>query len=161
MVIFLVIVGVIVLDVLTVAVLMRLLKHPADKWHVDPLTAPKPSTPNSYRAAPSGTDVDADIVSPDFDVSTELLAEVFDRVARADRNVELVGGSTADGHATYVQRSTVFAFPDYISVKILDAGGGRSSLAVFSRSRIGKSDLGVNEKRVDRWLDELAEQLAG
>ena len=54
--------------------------------------------------------------------------------------------------ATYVQRSAWMRFPDYISVRALPAGDKRATLAVFSRSRYGASDLGVNAKRVSAWL---------
>ena len=56
---------------------------------------------------------------------------------------------------TYVQTSALFAFPDYISVKFIEIDANTSTLAVFSRSRLGKNDLGVNKKRVTAWLDQL------
>jgi len=56
--------------------------------------------------------------------------------------------------ATYVQRSAVFGFPDYISIHATPDGDG-STLSVYSRSRFGHSDLGVNKSRIERWLTEL------
>jgi uncharacterized protein (DUF1499 family) len=157
--IVLVIIGIVALDLVAIAVIMRFLKHPADRWHVDPMTAPTPATPNSYRLAPDGAPAGTDGVAPTFAVSAASLAGTFDRVARAEARVEIVAGSTEERHVTYVQRSAVFAFPDYVSVAFRDLDDGRSTLAVFSRARIGKSDLGVNKKRVDRWLARVAQQL--
>ena len=42
---------------------------------------------------------------------------------------------------------------------LLETGDG-SSLAIYSRSQIGKSDLGVNRKRVTDLLDALDKRVA-
>jgi uncharacterized protein (DUF1499 family) len=128
--------------------------NPAD-WHLDPLTAPTPSTPNSYRVAPAGESIDRDADAPTFSVPVAELAAAFDAVALGDDRVDVLAGSASDGFVTYVQRSAFFAFPDYVSVRFIEADGGGSTLAVFSRSRYGKGDLGVNNKRVVRWLEQL------
>ena len=91
-----------------------------------------------------------------FPVPVAELAAAFDGVALGDDRVEVLAGAASDGFVTYVQRSAFFAFPDYVSVRFLEADDGASTLAVFSRSRYGKSDLGVNEKRVKKWLEQLA-----
>jgi uncharacterized protein (DUF1499 family) len=141
------------------AIAIRLQGDDPAEWHLDPLTAPTPSSPNSYRVAPAGAEIDRNADAPVFAVPVSELAAAFDAVALGDDRVEVLAGSAADGFVTYVQRSALFAFPDYVSVRFVDVGAG-SSLAVFSRSRYGKSDLGVNEKRVTRWLDQL-EQAVG
>jgi uncharacterized protein (DUF1499 family) len=52
----------------------------------------------------------------------------------------------------YVQRSERLGFPDTIVVRFLDRMEGRSTLALYSRSRLGKGDFGVNRARIVRWL---------
>lgn len=125
------------------------------EWHADPLIAAKPITPNSYRVAPIAAPAGADAEAPVFSTPVADLAAAFDAVVLGDRRVEVLAGSAADGHVTYVQRSALFAFPDYVSVRFLETDNGGSTLAVFSRSRFGQSDLGVNKKRVLGWLDAL------
>lgn len=154
--IVLVVLGVLAALTVVAAIMIRRLDHDAGVWHVDPLTAPKPSTPNSYRVAPADADVDADADAPTFDVSAAELAAKFDRVARDSGNVDVVGGAPANGFVTYVQTSSLFAFPDYISVRFIEIDASSSTLAVLSRSRLGQSDLGVNKKRITAWLDQLA-----
>ncbi|MEL6267324.1 MAG: DUF1499 domain-containing protein, partial [Pseudomonadota bacterium] len=61
--------------------------------------------------------------------------------------VEVVAGSAAEGFVTYVQTSRIVGFPDYVSARTVEGG-----IAVWSRSRYGYSDLGVNRARVEDWL---------
>ncbi len=154
--IVLIILGVLAALVVVAAAMIRRLDHDAGVWHVDPMTAPTPSTPNSYRVAPADAVVDADAVAPTFEMSATDLAAKFDRVARDSGNVDVVGGSPEGGFVTYVQTSSLFAFPDYISVRFIAIDADTSTLAVFSRSRLGQSDLGVNKKRVNAWIEQLA-----
>jgi uncharacterized protein (DUF1499 family) len=60
----------------------------------------------------------------------------------------------------YVQRSRVLRFPDVITVQLIPLGPDRSTLAVYSRSRYGRSDFGVNRRRVEDWLTRLERTLA-
>jgi uncharacterized protein (DUF1499 family) len=135
-----------------------------DEWHVDPLTAPSPSTPNWYRLVPADAPVDRhpkrDGHPPIYDVDAKRVARAFDREALSDGRVEVLAGKAADGFVTYVQRSYVFGFPDYVSVRFIDLPEGGSTLAIFSRARFGRGDLGVNEKRVARWIDLTTKRLA-
>ena len=55
----------------------------------------------------------------------------------------------------YVARSALFNFPDLIMVQVREDGPGRSDLIIYSRSVYGRSDLGVNRKRVETWLAAL------
>ena len=153
--IVLIVLAVIAVLAIVAAVAIRRLDHDAGVWHVDPIAAPTPSTPNSYRVAPADAGIDADAVAPVFDMSAAELAASFDRVARADRNVDVVGGSPSDGFVTYVQTSVLFGFPDYVSVRFIELDAERSTLAILSRSRLGQSDMGVNKQRVERWLDSI------
>ena len=78
----------------------------------------------------------------------------------SDARVEVIAGSAAAGFVTYVQRSQLFGFPDFISVKFIDLPSGGSTIAVFSRARDGKSDLDVNKKRVTRWVEQTQSRIA-
>lgn len=153
-------IGIVVLVVAVVgggAIAVRSAGHDVDRWHVDPLTAPSPSTPNSYRVGPDASTVPVDAPAPVYDVTPEELSAAFDRLIAAEARTELLADDRGSGGAvTVVQRSALFGFPDYVSVRFLPvAEGDGSTVAMFSRSRFGQSDLGVNEKRVNRWLEEL------
>ena len=63
----------------------------------------------------------------------------FDAVALGDDRVEVLAGAASDGFVTYVQRSALFAFPDYVSVRFIEADGGGSTLAVSHARATGRA----------------------
>ncbi|MDR9394943.1 MAG: DUF1499 domain-containing protein [Roseovarius sp.] len=76
----------------------------------------------------------------------------LDRIIRATPRTERLAGSVNEGMVTYVTRSAVFGFPDYTTIR--DAG---PQVEIYGRLRFGRSDLGVNAARIDRWLARFAE----
>ena len=128
-------------------------KHDPDVWHVDPLTEPACATPNCFRMAPEGsTSEPIDAIGPIYGKRALDMAQAFHEYVLTQRATQHVAGITAGLHMTYVQRSERLQLPDYISVKFLDLPDDRSTVAIFSRSRFGYGDLGVNEARVRQWI---------
>nr|WP_303626490.1 DUF1499 domain-containing protein [Roseovarius sp. M141] len=74
----------------------------------------------------------------------------LDGIIRAEPRTHVLAGSVECGMVTYVTRSKVFGFPDYTTVAQRGA-----DLALYARLRYGKSDMGVNKARVERWLVAL------
>jgi len=148
--------GVVVVGFVGSIAFVRSLSHDVTEWHVDPQTAPDPSTPNWYRMSPSGENT-----APTFRVSAAALSDAFDRMVDKQPRVKLLKDDrSSGGPVTWVQRSALFGFPDYISVQFLaSSDGAGSTLAIFSRARVGQSDLGVNEKRVTAWLAALGAEV--
>ncbi|WP_333831713.1 DUF1499 domain-containing protein [Rubrimonas sp.] len=122
-------------------------------WHVDPLAGMSTGKPNEARVAPAGAS--GDLESPVFEMAPAELMARLDAVALAEPRARRLAGDPAEGFATYVQRSALMGFPDYVSVRAVDLGEGRSALAIWSRSRYGHSDLGVNRARLERWMAAL------
>lgn len=134
---------------LAFAAYVRLAPDDAQAWHMDPATAQSTGRPNEILVAPSG----GDIASPVFEgLSAEGLMARLQRVALAEPRVTLLG--ERDGFATYVQRSALMRYPDYISAKAVEVEGG-AALYLYSRSRYGYDDMGVNRARALRWLEKL------
>ena len=150
---------VLALIVLVAAAMIYVRVAPLDaaSWHVDPVTAPTPETPNSFRVlAPGATPGPEEMVSPVFAVPPAQLMQAFDSMALAQPRTErLAGMPDGQDFVTYVQRTALVAYPDYISVRAVPAGDGQSALVILSRSRFGKSDLGVNRARTIQWLEVL------
>ena len=129
---------------------VRLAPLDAATLHVDPEGAPKPSNPGHAFLRASG-----DIEPSVYDlVRTELAQKLEAIILGTPRTIKLAGDLDTS-FATYVTRSKLWGFPDIASVKIIDAGQGKSSALIFSRQRYGYADLGVNLKRVQDWLAKL------
>lgn len=76
--------------------------------------------------------------------------ERLDAVARGWPRTRVLAGSVAEGMITYVTRSAVWGFPDYTTVRQADG-----ALEINARLRFGRSDFGVNRKRVEAWLAQI------
>jgi len=86
---------------------------------------------------------------------SELLARVK-QIALAEPDTgELPCEPHCDRTARFVQYTRLMRYPDTIDVEILPADEGRSTLAVYSRSLVGRKDFGVNHARLRRWLAAL------
>jgi len=131
-------------------------EHDPAVWHVDPLIVPQTVRPKSFRMAPPAlTEEFVDVPSPVYTVNPTLMAKAFDDFVLSQSKTNRIAGSPEEGWMTYVQRSQSLNLPDYISVKFIDLNGGNSTIAIYSQSRFGYDDLGVNEKRVLAWVNTL------
>jgi len=117
---------------------VRLAPSDPARWHVNPMTARDPGSPNFARIAP-GTVVTAE------DPAT--LAARIDAALLAMPRVTRLAGEPKGGFVTYVARSRLLGFPDYITVRTLAADRG-ATFAALSRARFGRSDFGVNAARL-------------
>lgn len=79
-------------------------------------------------------------------------------IVSATPRTQVVAGSVDSGQVTFMTRSQVFGFPDFTTIGIYQGGvedGDTRYLEVFGRARFGRSDLGVNAKRIKGWLAAL------
>jgi len=114
------------------------------------------ATPNDALACPPDICVaPADIATLVYPVSAGVLRAAFVGVIAAEPRVTQVASDDATLADRYVQRSARLGFPDTIIVRFIDRPGGQSTIALYSRSQIGHSDLGVNRARLERWLATL------
>ena len=128
-----------------------------DLGPVDFSTLERRATPNDALACPPDLcPAKADFAPPDYPVPADRLRAIVAAVAVAEAGTERIASDPA-GEDRYLARSRVFRFPDTISVRVFARGGGRSTLALYSRSQIGLGDFGVNRARLVRWLDGIAD----
>ena len=115
----------------------------------------RPKSPNHYLIAPAGLCEEAtpDDTSPRFSIAADQLKTAFVTTISAEPRIEIVENSDAYLHIT--QKSQIFRFTDDIHVSFIELAEGESTLAIYSRSRVGHSDLGVNRKRITHWLQQL------
>jgi uncharacterized protein (DUF1499 family) len=118
-------------------------------------TGPKPNTclvlPDGFKAA-----AEPDMTSPVFALEPSALLDAFKQTALDAPRTKLE--REGSGQVELVQRSAIFRFPDYITAEAVAVEGG-AALCIFSRSKVGYSDLGVNAKRVTAWLEALKQRV--
>lgn len=129
---------------------------------IDFATLTRPKSPNTYLVAPEGLcrATTPDQIAPVFAVSPDSLRDAFLRLMRGLPRVS-DGPANMDPLAyDFIETTPLMRFKDDISVRFLPAAGGGATLALYSRSRVGYSDLGANKARVERYLSMLAASVA-
>lgn len=134
------------------SVWVRLAPDDPARWHVSLERISETGSENGWLIKPKGEVADG--ASPIFREAPAALAKRFLDFALAQPRVTLLAQDEDGLGFTVIQRSLVFGFPDYITVEAVEADGG-AALRVWSRSRYGSSDLGVNRARVSAWLKKL------
>lgn len=140
--ILLYIIAALVVLTLAAAVFIRLAPIDVARWHVDPETATPPTSPNYSLIAGGGAAA--------IDAPTLAVAGRLQEIAEAE-GARVLAGSLGEGFVTYVVRTRIMGYPDFISIRLVPEGD-TTRMHIFSRSRYGYSDLGVNTVRVHRWL---------
>ncbi|SLN11198.1 hypothetical protein PSA7680_00111 [Pseudoruegeria aquimaris] len=125
---------------------VRLAPTTEDAWHVDPDAAGDPGE--------AGILIRSDDARAPAGRADRLLARL-DAVAMATPRTRRIAGSLGEGRITYETRSLLWGFPDYTTVQLVPQADGTARLAILARLRFGRSDLGVNGKRVAGWLAAL------
>lgn len=98
-------------------------------------------------------------MAPVFASSAGALAGVMQGAVLADPRTELIVGDRATGRFVFAATTRLLRFVDEIDMAILPLVSGASAFALYSRSRAGYSDLGVNAARGERILARIAERL--
>jgi uncharacterized protein (DUF1499 family) len=88
-----------------------------------------------------------------------LLARVS-AIVRAEPNTLALMSEPKPGHAArFIQYTRLMRYPDTIDVEVFPVPDGHSTLAIYSRSLLGRGDFDVNRARVERWLKKLDQSL--
>lgn len=140
---------------LAVLVLAYVRFAPSDvgTWQQDPGNAKSTGKPNEYRLIGD--------TAPIFDVSEAELTTLLTGFLSEQPRITMLSKSPDMHLLTYIQRSLIMGYPDYITTKISLIGENQSKLEVYSRSRFGYSDLGVNKMRVDQWVAAIQRLVSG
>lgn len=91
-----------------------------------------------------------------FDAPVEAVAAAVERLERGVARRSEAGGL----HLRYVAVTPTLRFRDDVDLLILPMDEERSSVAIYSRSRVGLSDLGTNRRRVEALERRLRRELA-
>ncbi|MEL6960725.1 MAG: DUF1499 domain-containing protein [Pseudomonadota bacterium] len=92
-------------------------------------------------------------------VEDDAVLAQLDAIIRATPRTTVVAGRVEDGMITYMTRSRLWGFPDFITVSVGPddrfEGYDGLLLKIDGRLRFGRSDLGVNRARIEGWLAQL------
>ncbi len=147
-----------VLLAVAAALYVRFAPLSAEKYHVDLRSIEGEELRGQFSVGRNG-----DIASPYFEpvnLSAPEAAKRVREVIEATPRTTMLAGSldAGDGpgtwRATYVTRSALWGFPDMTTVELETANIGLL-LSITGRLVYGVDDLGVNEARIRRWLDEI------
>ena len=95
---------------------------------------------------------------PVFPLPASRLRALISDVALSEPNTSLLHSSAEQDR--YLVRTKLMRYPDTVVTQVIALDEGHATLALYSRSQIGRSDFGVNGKRLERWLARLEERVA-
>jgi hypothetical protein len=129
---------------------------PADLGPVDLATLERRTSPNDALACPAGLcKANADMVPPVFAIDAAGLRAAVSEALQTESHVTRVASDEATLTDRYVQLTPLMRYPDTIVVRAVPLANGCSTLALYSRSKFGHSDLGANKARLERWLGKI------
>ncbi|RYI99384.1 MAG: DUF1499 domain-containing protein, partial [Acetobacteraceae bacterium] len=110
-----------------------------------------PPSPNTCLAAPAGMHPGAHVTVPPLPVDAATAWGVLRGLGETFPRTTLIQDWPERRQAQWVERSALVNYPDIIAAELVPLPEG-AGLYLYSRSLFGWSDLGVNRRRVDRWL---------
>jgi uncharacterized protein (DUF1499 family) len=129
---------------------------PIDRKPVNFATLQLKPSPNQYLVCPEGfCAAEAHVAAPSFSVPVDELQTAWFEVVAAQPSTTIIASDSAERQFDIETLTPLVGYPDTITVRFLELPEGRSTLAIYSRSHYGHSDVGANKKRIDRWLAEV------
>lgn len=126
----------------------------------DPLTLARTGRPNDWLICPPGTcRAETDHAAPIYPVPPAELWRAWQAVLAAAPLARPVAADDGRRLLLAQDRTPVFRFIDTVAVHVLPAGDGGSTFAAYSRSELGYSDLGVNRRRLEAWVEAVERRL--
>ena len=124
-------------------------------------TLVRPGSPNSYLLGPRlGPPGEPDAPAGEFGVPAARPAAAWRSVVDMQPRSRVTAASDDGLQIAAEQRSALFGFVDDIHFRAIALGADRSTFVAYSQSRTGYWDLGVNQRRLERWVDALQGQVA-
>ena len=123
----------------------------------------RPGSPNTFLVAPDGFCQDAvpDEAAPLFQVSPTALYNSVLRLIETESRWTLQGQAVDQLQLSFVATTAFLRFKDDVDVLVRPASPGQAidaagaEIAIYSRSRVGYSDLGANAKRARNLIKKL------
>lgn len=117
----------------------------------------RPASPNTYLVAPDNHCLasEPDASAPVLAMSGRGLFSKFNEVIAADRSFGKIEADAESLRLKFVATTGLLRFKDDVDIEIIPISDGQTSFAIYSRSRVGYSDLGANRKRVTKLIERV------
>lgn len=136
---------------------------PGDRRPVAFETLVPPDRPNHHLVCPPDLCRDAVGESPVFPVAVEAQVAAWNRLLDREGARRIAATKTATKtdvpQIDAEVRTPWLRFPDLVTIRPIALGPDRSTVAVYSRSLYGHSDLGTNAARLRSWLGAMEAEL--
>jgi uncharacterized protein (DUF1499 family) len=127
----------------------------------DPTTLTRTGRPNDWLICPAGAcAAKADAAPPLYPVRPGRLFAAWREVVGGQPRATVIGADEPRLLLLAQDRTPLLRFVDDVSVRVLPAPDGSSTFAAYSRSNIGRADLGTNRRRLEEWQAALDRVLA-
>ena len=128
---------------------LSVLFGPVQREQVDFAQLRLKGSPNQYLVCPDGyCSAQSHAIAPEFSISADQLQAAW-----------FIARNEGERQFDIETLTPLVGFPDTVTVRFIELPDGRSTLAIYSRSHYGRSDLGANKKRIDQWLSQLVAQI--
>lgn len=123
---------------------------------IDFATLQRADTPNQYLMCPSKfCPAYIDDLPPDYAASVAEVRAAWETLLKSEPRVKELRRDPLGRQIDYVQRSRLMRFPDLITIRFIELGEGKTTVAIYSRSIYGERDMGVNKARIRDWIGRL------
>lgn len=129
------ILGLLIVAVLSGLVFIRLAPTDVARWH----------KPVGDAETTDGAGWSARVVP-----ATDGLLSDLHQAMLALPNTHMIAGSLSEGRLTYITRTKIIGFPDFTTIE-----QDGNQIKLYGRLRFGRSDFGVNGKRLDGVLERV------
>ena len=117
--------------------------------------------PNHFFIAPARYgNLGADALSPPLPLPADRLFALACTVILRQPRVRQAALDKGRRQARFEQRSAGFGFVDDIDIAAEPLDANQSALALYSRSRLGYWDFGVNRRRAFGWLNQICAEVS-
>lgn len=113
----------------------------------------RPRSPNNWLMAPADFHIKPDAVAPVFQVPKHALIDAFKSVVVRSKGLAIIEESANAIHT--VATTPVMRFKDDVWALFIPVTENKSTLALYSASRVGYWDMGTNRRRLNDWIDRL------
>ncbi len=118
--------------------------------------------PNNYFLGADGKRRKAHGPAPIFSASVSDIKQALLTVINHEPRVRAIETEESALVWRFIQKTKIIGFVDDIAFQFQSSekeGEAETALSIFSASRLGYSDLGVNQRRVQDWLKKLTDSI--